>query len=386
MNQQKSKPRVLIIPHSCIGNILIRARELAKHLTDEYDVYYLLWHRRTKNNLLGKIKEVLVNFFQKTTMESSEDGFHYVRMRRFYFPFGAATRWNTARLKKFVEKNDISIVINSAMMYYDTTTFKDVRVIYDVVDDLLEESGGLFPKYVEQKISRFCWRQIENTSTVLAVTQCLANILGKKLNKTIHYLPNGVNVERFQSVSAEKIQSFREQHKLTDSKVIGYIGNLRDSYTGLDFLLEFFRIARHRHPEVKLLLVGPLDAEHQKMIHQQPGVVWLGPLPSAMMPLVFSSIDIGVLPFELSSLTEHCLPIKILEYSAARKHVLATNLKSLRDLNMPNIHLLDRDIVAWNLALDEIINMPWENSYNNYVEQYHWNSVTGQLKTLMKGA
>ena len=96
----------------------------------------------------------------------------------------------------------------------------------------------------------------------------------------------------------------------------------------------------------------------------------------------FHATDIGVLPFEPCPFTHNALPLKVLEYGAARKTVLASPLKELQTLQLPHVRLLPLERQAWAQALlDEAHSpTPWEPAWDAVIERYDWPVLFSGLK------
>src|SRR5437899_12882388 len=64
-----------------------------------------------------------------------------------------------------------------------------------------------------------------------------------------------------------------------------------------------------------------------------------GAVPNAVVAKYFMASDVGIYPGDASPYFDAACPIKVLEYSAAGKPVVATDLTELRRLAFPNVYL-----------------------------------------------
>jgi glycosyltransferase involved in cell wall biosynthesis len=105
--------------------------------------------------------------------------------------------------------------------------------------------------------------------------------------------------------------------------VAGFVGRL-NSRTELA-LLEAIAAAGQ-----SLLLVGPKDAgfepERFAALTAQPNVRWVGPKPFEDLPSYLKVIDVGLVPYGDSAFNRGSFPLKTLEYLAAGRPVVATDL------------------------------------------------------------
>jgi teichuronic acid biosynthesis glycosyltransferase TuaH len=93
---------------------------------------------------------------------------------------------------------------------------------------------------------------------------------------------------------------------------------------------------------VHLLLVGPSQrtaspGRLQRLL-ARPEVHWVGPRDYRDLPQVLAAADVWLLPYGNSAFNRASFPLKVLEYLAAGRRVVATDL--------PAVRWLDTDLVA----------------------------------------
>jgi len=83
-----------------------------------------------------------------------------------------------------------------------------------------------------------------------------------------------------------------------------------------------------------LLLVGPRDPafepERFDALVRRRNVRWIGPRPFDALPSYLRLIDVGVVPYRDSPFNRSSFPLKTLEYLAAGRAVVATDLPAIR--------------------------------------------------------
>ncbi len=91
-----------------------------------------------------------------------------------------------------------------------------------------------------------------------------------------------------------------------------------------------------------LMMVGPRDPEFEperlEALLRRPNVQWVGPKPFDSLPGYFRLIDVGLVPYGDSPFNRGSFPLKTLEYLAAGRGVVASDL--------PAIRWLDTDLIA----------------------------------------
>ena len=86
-----------------------------------------------------------------------------------------------------------------------------------------------------------------------------------------------------------------------------------------------------------LLMVGPRDPNFEPKrldtLLQRPNVRWVGPKPFDVLPSYFRLIDVGLVPYGDSPFNRGSFPLKTLEYLAAGRGVVASDLPAIRWLS-----------------------------------------------------
>ncbi len=116
---------------------------------------------------------------------------------------------------------------------------------------------------------------------------------------------------------------------------VGLVGNLNDR---VDWeLLDY--VARAR-PSWRIVVVGPLYP-HQTgpltvngvaKLRQNPNVTMLPAVASEEIPAVVHAFDVGLIPYRIFDATESINPLKVYQYLAAGKPVVATRIPALENL------------------------------------------------------
>jgi glycosyltransferase involved in cell wall biosynthesis len=149
--------------------------------------------------------------------------------------------------------------------------------------------------------------------------------------QTIKVLPNGVNTATF----FPKKKSSQLLHKLNLSQndiVTGFVGFLRP-WHGLELLLDAFKIVTNDFPGCNLLLVGdgPIRESIENTIARldlKEQVTITGRIPHSRVSDYVALFDIAVTP----KATFYASPMKIIEYMAQKKPVIAPDMSNIRDL------------------------------------------------------
>jgi glycosyltransferase involved in cell wall biosynthesis len=125
----------------------------------------------------------------------------------------------------------------------------------------------------------------------------------------------------------------RARHGIADGQVIvGFVGWFK-KWHGIEFMIDAFSSTNLALSEAVLLLVGDGPAmeslrelvEHRNMQHR---VRFTGPILHEKIPEYLHAIDIAVQP----AANEYCCPMKILEYMAVSKPILAPRQENICEI------------------------------------------------------
>ena len=184
------------------------------------------------------------------------------------------------------------------------------------------------PLALEPVAVRFERRALGLAGVRLAVSSPLARLITGLAGVDAVVLPNGADPARFDPgrVSADHV---RARHGLGSSTVVGWTGVLRE-WHGLELLLD----AVAGVPDVRLLIVGDgparaaIDARAAALglAHR---VVITGRVPHDEVPEYVAAMDVAVVAHDRTGVAS---PMKLLEYMAMAKAVVAPALDNVRDV------------------------------------------------------
>lgn len=210
-----------------------------------------------------------------------------------------------------------------------------VPFVYELSNPLEQswEHQKLEPKqprlvyYVIARVIRFLAdRCVREADLVLPTTTSFQQHLATQGIPEMRMMPypNGVDVASFLHQNGKGIS---ERYGLSNSRVAIYVGTLGKA-RHLKMLIEAFAHVRTQRADIKLLIVGEgSDEESLRNLSTALGlaedVVFVGQMPQSQVPDFIAAADIGISPvpplwfYKLSS------PIKMFEYMAMAKPVVA---------------------------------------------------------------
>jgi glycosyltransferase involved in cell wall biosynthesis len=167
------------------------------------------------------------------------------------------------------------------------------------------------------------------------------------------YLPNGVDRQR---IAGGRPEVVRERLGLVGKNVVSLIGL---TFSKTLFFVEAIAHAAREVPDLVFLVVGGaalLPGRHVGALEarcRELGVriVATGRVPNAVIGDYFMASDVGLNPSDASPYFDAACPIKVLEYSAAGKPVVATDRVELRRFGWPNVYLVPPEPEAFGAAI-----------------------------------
>lgn len=132
------------------------------------------------------------------------------------------------------------------------------------------------------------------------------------------------------------------EYSIKDKFVFGWIGSFR-SFHGLDHLIKAFQVISKNHEEATLLLVGDgIDREKiEKLVEDlklERNVIFAGRQAFTDIPKYISAFDVAIVSAKNSE-GFHYSPLKLREYLAAGKAVLAPNAGDISRTFQDGTHL-----------------------------------------------
>jgi len=230
-----------------------------------------------------------------------------------------------------INRKKFDLVLTRNILYaYLAARYLNIPTIYDAHHPLVKGAHFLFDSF---KLSKHLIRFSTN-SRGLAEVYLELGLPDEKLRVA----PNGVDLEDFGEISSK--EEVRRRIGLpVDKKVVCYSGN---SYSGRG--IELLIDAASSLKQVLFLIVGGLDSdiENYKNIADEKNVdnvMFVGFVPHKEVPFYISSADALVIPYTSrmtikggTTAAEFTSPIKLFEYMASRRPIVATSLPSIKEV------------------------------------------------------
>jgi glycosyltransferase involved in cell wall biosynthesis len=192
------------------------------------------------------------------------------------------------------------------------------------------------------------------------------------------YLPNGVEYERFAADDPASPDDSDWKRLLDQRKPIaGYYGALARWF---DYrMLEAAAVQRQ---DWNFVLIGQSldDSLDEQTLLRQPNVFWLGPRQYESLPGYLRDFDVALIPFVINRITQATSPLKLYEYLAAGKPVIATAMPECE--SVPDVRIA-HDSTELARALDAARSQGCDDQFKervrNFASQHSWSSRAAQV-------
>ena len=181
-------------------------------------------------------------------------------------------------------------------------------VLYDCMDDHAGFQTNARPVESSER------GILEGADTVVASSRVLERRLGAA-NRPVELIPNGCDVEYFSSIAPRSRKG---------RPTVGYYGCIADWFEA-DLVAD----VAERRPDWNFVLIGPTYLADLTRLPALPNVTFPGVVPYGQLLDRIEPIDVFLLPFHRSPLTEAANPVKAYEIMATGRPLVSVPLPEL---------------------------------------------------------
>ena len=263
------------------------------------------------------------------------------------------------------------ILVNGAITIFEIPYFKfkpylDIakkykqHTVYEHIDNWDSSLGCMF--YDPELFKAF----IEEVDLITVTAKMLGEKIEEKTDKEYIYLPNAVNINVFEP---GKTYECPEDLKFGKRKTLLYFGSLWGEWFDWEKVLYIAENCK----DVAINLIGDYSGIKDKMKQMPNNIHFLGLKPQTDLPAYLHHCDIALLPFKNCEIGKYVSPLKIFEYIAMNKKVLAGNLDDIQ--NYPNVYASDdkEDWLDYLNREDELV------SSDEFIAKNNWYSRCAEI-------
>ena len=225
-------------------------------------------------------------------------------------------------LKSFDKlQKDLNI---DAVSYVQFPTWADIslelkkrygfKIIFDCLDDFVGFDNVSDERIKEEQI-------LFSDSDLVSVSSLSLMQKATQFTNNHIFLPNACEFEHFNKNPDSKILSkFRKP-------IIGYFGSIADWFD--TDLLEY--VVKNR-PDCSFVMIGHTLGSDIRKLKNFQNIHFMGERPYSELPKYLHGFDVCLIPFKKTPLIHATHPIKVYEYFAAGKPVVATDMPELHPM------------------------------------------------------
>jgi teichuronic acid biosynthesis glycosyltransferase TuaH len=273
---------------------------------------------------------------------------------------------------------DVSAIVSSSLDPVLGACATRQRVFFGT-DDF--RSGAALMGLSRRWVARGEMRQLAAATTVVAVSETLAE-RWRAMGHTVTVIPNGCDAAAFAGTDTTPYATDVE----LAPPIAGVVGQLNDR-------LDYDLLESVADRDVSLLLVGPVsdqvDRDRLSRLFDRPNVQWIDARPFAQIPSYLRWIDVGLTPYTNTEFNRGSSPLKTLEYLAAGRRAIVTDLPAARALATDLIDI-ESDATAFaNLVVQRLSQADTDEQRverRTFAAQHSWERRVEEFFGLLVGA
>jgi teichuronic acid biosynthesis glycosyltransferase TuaH len=192
-------------------------------------------------------------------------------------------------------------------------------------------------------------RQVRRADTVIVTSPVLARRWTSERPDVV-MIPNGCDVAHFAGTDEAALPADVQLPR----PVAGFVGHMSER-------IDVAMLEAVAEAGVSLLLVGPrqptFEISKLDALLARPNVQWVGPKPFAELPSYLRAMDVGLTPYARSDFNLASFPLKTLEYLAAGRPVVASDLPAHRWLDTAFVQIASTP-AAFAARTREVLSVP----------------------------
>lgn len=224
------------------------------------------------------------------------------------------------KINQLVNDNayDFIVVTHPTQVLYLSKHVKQkVRIIYDCMDSYKDFPMSKQSKYRIIKLEK---KVVNIATTIIASSAQIKHNLVNTYNiptEQIKVINNGVDISNFNINKLSQIKNDKLLNRSRNGRKITYIGTI-SSWVDIELIID----AANFFKEDTFYLIGPIDIDLPKKL--PININFTGSKRYELIPFYIDESDILLMPFKLSEVVKSVNPVKLYEYLAIGKDVIAT--------------------------------------------------------------
>ena len=270
---------------------------------------------------------------------------------------------------------------------------RGIPFIYYIIDEL----HLLIPQKFLIGVARLCERNnMANADEVLCINEGLRLYsieMGASAQRT-SILRAGVDLGRFDSGCFKAGRDLRRKYGIMDDEVVLFFMGWVYSFSGLKDVAQQIADSQANKIRYRLLIIGEGDSWNELLEFRaknglEDSIIMERWRPYDEVPKYIMASDICILPAQLNDIMTNIVPIKMYEYMAAGKPVIATRFPGLeKEFGEGNgVEYVDQSSSILKKAgelLEKNALISVGRSAREFVQTQDWEGITDQFETSLR--
>lgn len=245
--------------------------------------------------------------------------------------------------------------------------------VFDAVDNWLLHSS--YAKQVDKL--KAAYEKIKTSADLIyVVSKNLTNFFDDQQN--VYWIPNGVDIKHYN----KKFALINRDISDIPKPIIGYVGIIQNKVD-----MELIKHLAEKNEDKSIVLVGPVWAEQEDAkaeLSKFSNVHFLGYKKYSEAPMYIQQFDVGIIPHKTAGFSATTNPMKMYEYLACGKPVVATaniGTENVEDMiNVADNYDSFNEMV--NKALDEDSEQA-RKERTEFVKKFSWFNTVAKMVDLV---
>jgi len=301
----------------------------------------------------------------------------------FNFLFDFFNKINNRKIAKFIEKQLKVLNFDNYINFIDNDIYRSLYM-----KDYLSARLSIYYRR-DYVIGQAYWKRhgtrlepeiIAKSDLAMANSTLFCEEIGV-YNPNTFLLETGVNLELY---DARKDYQIPIDLKAISRPIIGYVGSIDSTRLDEDLMCQM----AEKRPNFSYVFTGPEDDLFKSSrLHEMNNVFFTGSRKLEELPIYISAFDVCLNPQKVNEITLGNYPLKIDEYLALGKPVVATNTHIMNEVFKEQVHLaetVEENLKAIDQAVTEAEDEILKNQRIQFARTHSWASRIDQMYRIIE--
>lgn len=354
--------KILYLAPIAYNSLKQRPQHIADNLAKEHEVWYV----EPTISLMKYIIKGGESFKSKNI--TIHNNLHIIKLSGIFTAHISCQAFNIFRYNVISERHQLKKYFNNVDViwvgypgwYQIIENIKNKMIIYDKMDDDVNITTNLLIKKLLLKVEP----KLIDKADIIFVTamKFYRDLIYKK--QSVYLLPNAV---------CEDIKYIEKDLNQRENRVFGYVGTVAHWFD-----IKAIEMILNNSSKNEVILVGPNYIPELKL----QNVKYMGIIEKEQLPEIIADFDVCLYPFKKNTFLNTIDPVKIYEYLALNKPVLAINSAEMDKFNK-FIETYD-NYEELELKLGKVFKKPFsEEERINFIKENCWSSRVAYVLTII---